>query len=136
MIQITSNGHSAVHHPTDEAIDVLYSWMPGTAPAPQPCPEACLSLTLKGTIDGHEALLTARGQTPTEFLRNLQAIRGLLDTPAAATRPQAQGRGQDAVSEAEGYCTVHDTAMRRVVKNGRSWLSHWCESEGRYCHGK
>src|SRR6516165_2034359 len=93
---ITSKGHNGVHHPTDEAIDSLYSWMPGTAPAPQPCPEAAFSLTLKGKLDGIEALMTVRGMSADEFRKNLQAIRGLLDTPASPSpspRPQAQAQG-------------------------------------------
>jgi hypothetical protein len=40
---VSTNG---VHHPTDEAIDVLYSFWPGTTPTPQPLPEAAFSLTL------------------------------------------------------------------------------------------
>jgi hypothetical protein len=129
-------GTNGVRLDADEAIDSLYSFWPGAAPAAAPCPEAMFSATLKGTIDGHETLLTVRGMSADAFRRNLQGIRGLLDTPAPAKQPQAQGRGQDAVREDEGYCTVHDTPMRRIVKDGRSWLSHWCESEGRYCSGK
>jgi hypothetical protein len=62
------NGHAAA-----EMIDQVYSYWPGTTPAPQPCPEAVFSLTLKGKLDGQEALLTARGQTAEEFRRNLQS---------------------------------------------------------------
>ena len=91
------NGPNGVHHATDEAIDSLYAWWPGTTPTPQPCPEALFSLTVKGKLDGLETLLTVRGQTAEEFTRNLQAIRGILDQPQPA--PQAstssQGQGQD-----------------------------------------
>ena len=79
---ITTNGHNGVHNATDETIDLLYAWMPPQAPAPAACPEAAFSLTLKGTLDGVEALFTVRGQTATEFKANLAAVRGLLDAPA------------------------------------------------------
>ena len=82
---VLPTGTNGVHHDADAAdaaIDSLCSWWPGTAPAPALCPEAALSLMLKGTLDGHEALLTVRGQSAAEFQRNLQAIRGLLDAPA------------------------------------------------------
>ena len=98
---------------------------PSQPPAPQPCPEALFSLMLKGHIDGHEALLTARGQSAAEFQRNLQAIRGLLDPPQPAAPPASQGQGQ-------GWCAVHNTAMQANEKDGRRWFSHrtaqgWCK---------
>src|SRR5262245_29515226 len=70
-------------HATDEAIDSLYSWWPGLQTPAQPLPEAAFSLTLKGTLDGVETLLTVRGQTPEEFKANLASVRGLLDAPQA-----------------------------------------------------
>jgi len=76
----TTNG---VYHAEDERLDSLYSFWPGTVPAPAPCPEALFSLTLKGKLDGIETLLTVRGQTPEEFQRNLASVRGLLDQPQA-----------------------------------------------------
>jgi hypothetical protein len=75
---------NGVHHPTDEAIDSLYSFWPGTTPAPQPLPEAAFSLTLKGTLDGHEALLTARGHKPRH---------DLLATSVHLSRPYSVGLG-------------------------------------------
>ena len=95
-----NNGTTPGASSADEAIDLLYAWMPPQA-APQPCPEACFSLTLKGRLDGQEALLTARGQTAAEFKANLEAMRGLLDAPTAppASRPP-QGQGAGVVPEA------------------------------------
>ena len=119
----TTNG---VHHATDEAIDTLYAWMPGKAPAPQPCPEAVFSLTLKGFVDGHEALLTARGQTAAEFKATLEAIRGLLD-PKSPAPVSSQG---------EGWCAVHNTALYlNHGKDGSTWYSHKLP-EGGFCKGK
>ena len=78
----------------------LYAWMPGLSPA-RSLPEAAFSLTLKGTLDGQEALLTARGQTAAEFKANSQAIRGLLD-PVPGTGPGHPGRHRPAVPDAWG----------------------------------
>ena len=75
---------NGVHHPTDEAIDSLYSFWPGATPAPQPCPEALFSLTLRGKLDGQETLLTVRGMTAAEFQANLQAAGGRLSSAASA----------------------------------------------------
>ena len=112
--------------------------MPPT-PAAVPCPEALFSLTLKGHIDGHEALLTARGQTADEFQRNLAAIRGLLDAPASPQGPAGQEQGPQAsppsASEEQRWCPKHGDKMQRNEKEGRSWWSHrhagqWCKGQG------
>ena len=71
----------------DVDLESLYSWIaPPTPPAPS-CPEALFSVTLKGTIDGHETLLTARGQTAEDFRRNLESLKGLLDPVIAKQCP-------------------------------------------------
>jgi hypothetical protein len=114
----------------DEGLDTLYAWYPPQAPAPAPLPEAAFSLTLRGTLGGVEALLTARGQTAAEFKANLAAIRGILDasTPAPVQTPTATQDG-------EGWCAVHETAMKmHHGKDGRSWFSH-ALAEGGWCKG-
>jgi hypothetical protein len=113
---------------------------PPPTPAPAPCPEACFSLTLKGHIDGHEALLTARGQTADEFQRNLAAIKGLLDAkPQAPQVPAVQAPACVEHARGAGWCAVHNTEMRwNDGKDGRQgWYSHktdqgWCK--GRRSH--
>jgi hypothetical protein len=127
MIQTTAT--NGVHHATDEAIDVLYSFWPGTTPAPQPCPEALFSLTLKGKLDGVETLLTVRGQTPAAFKAHLQAIRGLLDpVPVAPAPSPPQGKGKE-------WCAVHNTVLHlNHGKDGRTWYSHKLP-EGGFCKG-
>jgi len=117
---------NGVHHPVDEQIDSLYAWMPAQT-APQPCPEATFSLTLKGTLDGVEALFTVRGQTASEFKTNLAAVRELLDAPAA---PPTQASSQDG----QGWCSKHNVQMKENVKDGRRWYSH--QIDGRWCKGK
>jgi hypothetical protein len=92
----------------------------------QGCPEALFSLTLKGALDGHETLLTVRGQTPAQFQANLAVVRGLLDpvpTPPAQAAP------------GEGWCPTHQVRMQQNHKNGRTWLSHRL-ADGQWCKGK
>jgi hypothetical protein len=80
---MSSNGHSTAF---DAEVDVLYAWMP-PAPPHTACPEAVFSLTMKGCVDGHETLLTVRGQSPAQFKANLAAVRGLLDQPQSGPTP-------------------------------------------------
>ena len=116
---------------TDSDLDVLYAWMPPPHPAPAPLPEAALSLTLKGLVQGHEAMLTIRGQSPEEFQRNLAAVRGLLDAV-----PQNNGTAQPAPSQphGQGWCAKHSVQMGQTTKEGRSWWSH--KTEQGWCKGK
>jgi hypothetical protein len=120
-------------------------------PAPPPAgaaplPEAAFSLTLKGTLGGVEALLTARGATADEFKRNLEAITGLLDAPTPA--PQAASQGQGSLSpqqhnaaamhkQVTDFCPVHNVAMRwNTGKDGRKgWYSHRT-ADGQWCKGR
>jgi hypothetical protein len=128
----TSHNGATNGHRADVDIDMLYSFWPGTPPAPQPLPEAAFSLTLKGTLDGHEALLTARGQTAAEFKAKLVAIRGLLDAkpqPAPQAAREPQGQGMD-------WCSLHNVKLHlNHGKDGRTWLSHKAP-DGQWCKGK
>jgi hypothetical protein len=123
---VSTNG---VHHPSDEAIDSLYSFWPGTAPAPQPCPEAVFSLTIRGKLDGQETLLTVRGQSAAEFKRNLETVRGLLDTPTAPqpAAPASQGPGQGPV------CPVHHRPMKASTKRSGHFYCTARTDTGDYC---
>ena len=49
-----------------------------------PLPEAAFSLCIKGRLGGQDAQLTVRGATYDEFARNVAAVKGLLDAPAAS----------------------------------------------------
>jgi hypothetical protein len=121
----TNGTHGPTGHEADSDIDALYAWhMPQAAP--QPCPEAAFSITLRGTLDGIEALLTCRGMTADEFRHNLQQIRGLLDQPQPSTPPAA--------NQGEGWCGKHGLQMTQTTKNGRTWWSHktadgWCKGK-------
>lgn len=111
-------------------------------PAPQPLPEAAFSLTLKGTVDGQDALLTVRGMTAAEFQTNLTAIRGLLDAPqapapAASTPAPLSPQQYNAMAQHRpltGVCPIHQVAMKEQEKDGRRWWSH--RHDGQWCKGK
>jgi|RhiMetdeSRZDD1v2_1073273.scaffolds.fasta_scaffold283868_1 hypothetical protein len=128
----TSPHTNGVYHATDEAIDSLYSWFPPQAPTPTPLPEAAFSLTLKGLLDGIEAMLTVRGQTATEFTANLAAVRGLLATPTPQPPTQASGAPQ---GQGKGWCSKHGVQMKLTQKDGCSWWAHKI-AEGGWCKGK
>jgi hypothetical protein len=119
-----TNGHSS-----DEAIDSLYSFWPGTAPAALPCPEALFSVTIRGKLNGQETLLTVRGMSSEEFTRNLQAVKGLLDPVSPPTPAQAstQGQGKD-------FCQKHQVAMQRHENAKGVWYSHFVD--GVHCKGR
>lgn len=115
---------------------------PTAAPAAaRACPEAAFSLTLKGLLDGQDALLTVRGQTPEEFTTNLQAVRGLFDTPAASQPSQPSAPDQPAaLPEPEPTtreCPVHPGVLMVEQHNARgAWWSHktaegWCKGKGK-----
>ena len=101
----TSNG-STTGVASDAAIDSLYSFWPGTVPAPAPCPEALFSLTLKGTLAGQDALLTVRGQTAAAFRANLEAMRGLLDAPQVPAPP----------ARPEGWCATVGPPLPTIIE--------------------
>ena len=92
------------------------------APASAACPEALFSITLKGTMDGNEVLLTARGQSREEFRANVAELRGLLDPPA---------------QPAEGWCGKHAVQMKfnGGKDDGKGWWSHR-QGDGTWCKGK
>jgi hypothetical protein len=104
--------------------------------APAACPEAAFSITLKGTMGGQDALLTARGATWEEFAANVQRLQGLLDAPAAPRQPPSTPVSQPAAQpQAEQRtCPVHGVALQHNTKEGRSWWSHrhgdgWCKGK-------
>jgi hypothetical protein len=122
-----TNGFTSGASDYDAGLDQLYSWYPPQV-APQACPEAAFSLCIKGRLDGLDTQLTVRGQTPPEFLRNLAAVRGLLDAPVQAGIPVDQGAG---------WCKKHQLGMQlNHGKDGKSdWYSHRQE-DGTWCRGK
>jgi hypothetical protein len=101
-------------------------------PAPPALPEAIFSATLKGTINGHETLLTVRGMTATEFATNLQAVQGVLDAPDPASQPrQPASQGTETPQ-----CPTHG-ALKASTKGKGFYCPHrlddgsWCPHTGR-----
>ena len=91
-------------------------------------PEAAFSITLKGTMSGHEVLLTARGQTWEAFRANVDRLSDLLDAP---TRPASPAPAAAANQERpEGWCGKHAVQMQHNEKEGRSWWSGIGKSNG------
>jgi hypothetical protein len=118
---MTTNGTTnGLHADADADIDLLYAWAPPQAP-PQALPEAAFSLTLKGTLDGHEALFTIRGQTPAEFQRNLASVRGILDAATPSATPPAGEMPR---------CPEHGNFLR---KGKRGWYCPQKLVDGTYC---
>ena len=118
-----------------------------SAPAPAPAaplPEAAFSLTIHGSIGGHPAMLTIRGQSAGEFAANVAAVRGMLDAaPVAPPAPVPQTYGAHQAEKAlgpvpaerpEGWCAVHNVQMKRQSNDRGSWFSHkvgdtWCRGK-------
>ena len=97
-------------------------------------PEAAFSMTLRGTLDGVETLLTVRGMTPAEFKANLEAIKGLLDAvqpqPPRASAP-TQGQSEAPIKD---WCSTHQVRMKRHENATGVWYSHYID--GAHCKGK
>jgi hypothetical protein len=103
---------------------------PPVPPPPAPVPEALFSATLKGTVGGHETLLTVRGMTAAEFTANLHAIRDLLDAPAQAMSA-APATPQTPASETP-VCVYHG-AMKASTKAVGTWYCPSKMGDGAYC---
>jgi hypothetical protein len=100
-------------------------------PTPPACPEAVFSITLKGTMGGHEVLLTARGQSWEEFAANVARLRGLLDAVPSTTPTTPPP------IDAAPTCGVHGTRMVQSKKRQGAWF---CpvrdEATGQYCKAR
>jgi hypothetical protein len=114
------------------------------APSPAACPEAMFSITLKGTMGGHDAMLTARGSSFEEFMTNVQRLQGLLDAPAPsqpASTPGSQPAAPPAplaapVAEATTRaCPIHHVLMTEQHNGRGAWWSHRRE-DGSWCKGR
>ena len=114
--------HAATQRPTAAPAPV--------AAAPAPCPEAAFSITLKGTMGGHDAMITARGSSFEEFIANVARLRGLLDAPTTPAAPVAAPE-----PEASLVCPIHHVLMTKNSNTRGSWLSH-PTAEGGWCKGK
>ncbi len=130
----TAAHRTATQRPTAAEVPGSGSLVPGShqkphtrnqKPASRACAEAAFSLTLKGTMGGHDALLTARGNSFEEFAANVQRLQGLLDGPASAPPAAAPTRA----------CPVHPEELLTQQRNAKgAWWSHptadgWCRGK-------
>lgn len=100
-----------------------------------PLPEAAFSLTIKGTIGGHDAMLTIRAGSAAAFAANVAAVRGMLDA-ASVPPPQAQPTPPAApAATQDGWCAVHGVQMSKQSNQRGSWYSHKT-TEGSWCKGR
>ncbi len=107
-------------------------------PGSRVCPEAAFSLTLKGLLDGQEAMLTVRGQTAAEFTANLAVVRGLFDrpTPPPPSPPASPPAATPPAEAPTRACPVHAGVLMTERHNARgAWWSH-PTADGGYCKGK
>lgn len=103
---------------------------PPAVPVPQgaPLPEAPFSCTLKGTVHGHDTLLTVRAWTAPALLANLAQVGGVLDPVSSAP----QGGPTPAAPQAK-RCRLHPA---RPMKAGRKPGTYFCThryEDGTYC---
>jgi hypothetical protein len=121
-----TNGTS--RHDVDADVDLLYSFWPDQAPPTPPLPEAPVSITLKASLHGYEALVTLRGHDFASVQAQVEQASQWLRSQAPAQPPSPpQGTGQD-----KDWCPIHQVRMKETTKDGRTWLSHktdqgWCK---------
>jgi len=96
-----------------------------------PLTEAAFSITLKGTMGGHDAMLTARGATWEEFSTNVARLKGLLD--GAPTRDAAPAPG--APQGETPTCPTHGP-MKPSTKAPGSFYCTKKLYDGSYCQSR
>ncbi len=112
------------------AVDLVRACPP--APVAAACPEAAFSITLKGTMGGHEVLLTARGQTWEEFSTNVARLKGLLD---AAPQASAAAHAPSAPQGETPACPTHGP-MKPSTKAPGSFYCTKKLYDGSYCQSR
>jgi hypothetical protein len=118
--QAHDNGYAA-----DERIDDLYSFWPGTTPAPQPLPEARASCNVRLVVDGREVQWTLRDHDEGRLAARLERL--LAQYPAPQPAPQAASPG-------EGWCSKHGVQMKRHSNANGQWYSHFMDDK--HCKGR
>ena len=129
---------------------------PAPAASAPALPEAAFSITLKGTMSGHEVLLTARGQTWEAFAANVARLQGMLDAPeqepgagarrglscpglrteSAALSAQSSTRSPlPAASSETPVCQWHG-GMKESTKAKGTWYCPAKMADGSYCKSR
>ena len=101
-------------------------------------PEAPVSWNVRYTSSqGYDCQLTLRGVDPAEVLKLADQLMAKMGEAGVQNgHGQSRGNGQS-VAKADGaaWCAIHDCAMTRYEKDGRSWYSYRIEA-GKWCKGK
>jgi hypothetical protein len=121
-------------------------------PEPKTCdahvlPEAPASVNFRAMVGGFETQITLRDHDETRLLARLEALltSGTVQPlptrgqPAPPPQPKLTPQQHNAAAmprPVTGFCPVHSAPMKLNQKDGRSWHSHWCEDEGRWCKGR
>ena len=101
-------------------------------------PEAPVSWNVRYTSrQGYDCQLTLRGVDAAEVLKLAdQLMAKMTEAGVGNGRGQANGNGNGHASNGNAaWCAIHDCAMTRYEKNGRSWYSHRVEG-GKWCKGR
>jgi hypothetical protein len=93
--------------------------------------EAPASVNVRLTIGGREVQLTLRDTDEQRLLARLQAVLAQYPRPA-----QAPGKSQGSSQPQEGWCVMHDCAMKQTSKNGQTWFSHRLPDGHGWCKGR
>jgi hypothetical protein len=102
-----------------------------------PLPEAPVSITLKATLYGHEAMVTLRGVDFARVKAQVEQAGQWLSVQAPAqppTQPPAQGMTQPA-NEDSPFCRIHNAVLQRYERNGQVWYAHKL-TNGQWCCGR
>ena len=105
-------------------------------------PEAPVSWNVRYTSSqGFDCQLTLRGIDAAEVLTLADQLMGKMTGAGVESAPgpkngNGNGNGAALVKPADvRWCSIHDCAMDRYEKNGRSWYSHRIEG-GKWCKGR
>ena len=100
-------------------------------------PEAPVSWNVRYTSSqGYDCQLTLRGVDAAEVLTLAdQLMAKMVEAVVGSGHGPSNGNGAAPVKpEDVRWCSIHDCAMTRYEKNGRSWYSHRIEG-GKWCKG-
>ena len=105
-------------------------------------PEAPVSWNVLYTSSqGYDCQLTLRGIDAAEVLKLADQLMGKMGEAGVGngyepSSGNGNGHGAALVKPADvRWCSIHDCAMTRYEKNGRSWYSHRIEG-GKWCKGR
>jgi hypothetical protein len=90
--------------------------------------EAAFSITLRGFMGGHDAMLTARGATWEEFSTNVARLKGLLDAG-----PGRQPGEEDAPVEGPRVCPRHGITLKPSTFEAGTLFCPKRNEDGKYC---